>query len=169
MTYVINYAFYQRYRKLSHTVRDLALEQPSSICRSEVFEEFNKLGHQHQNMIVHMIKEHCAPLGGTVVARYVANMGKVFQQNTNLYEIMHKDCKQQELVSFVDLSDLCLEVYQFQNDIITDTFKNGYASGLQTKLNVIQQRQFGGDASTVKVLEWAKKNSLAYNVVEGER
>ena len=116
-----------------------------------------------------MIKEHCTPLGGTVIARYVANMGKVFQQNTNLYEIMHKDCKKQELVSFVDLSDLCLEVYQYQNDIITDTFKNGYASGLQTKQNVIQQRQVGGNASTAKVLEWAKKISLDYNVVEGER
>ena len=151
MTFVINYAFDQKYRRLSHTVRDLALEQPSSICRSEVFEEFNKLGLQHQNMIVHMIKEHCAPLGGIVIARYVANMGKVFQQNTNLYEIMHKECIKQELVSFFDLSDLCLEVYQFQNDILTATFQNGYAAGLLTKLNVIQQRQFGGDASTVKV------------------
>ena len=82
---------------------------------------------------------------------------------------MHKDCKKTELVSFVDLSDLCLEVYQYQNDILTATFENGYAAGLSTKLNVIQQRQFGGDASTVKVLEWAKKISLVYNVVEGER
>ena len=68
---------------------------------------------------------------------------------------MQRDCKQQEPVSFVDLSDLCLEVYQFKDDILTATFENGYAAGLLTKLNVIQQRQFGGDASTVKVLEWA--------------
>ena len=76
-------------------------------------------------MIADMIKEHCAPLGGTVVARYVANMGKVLQQNTNLYEIMHRDCKQQEPVSFVDLSDLCLEVYQYyQVFSFIQTYKN---------------------------------------------